>query len=200
LKNNLPQQTENTSSLKARLASLFYIAVLGLTVYVLLVMRGASFLANISNLQNQHIYVAVSSWDIPAFIGLPCFVVLIAVLILRMKNGVSEVLIQKLLKVAIAFALIAIVVRVLTGFSIPNYLESKGYTYCPYYGSPALMSANIWVRSPEYCVENSGSVRKQLLNWFDSLPEFGRNISQADVRQKVGQLLAEYDQREQDRY
>jgi hypothetical protein len=104
------------------------------------------------------------------------------------------------LKVAIAFALLAIVARFLLGFSISHYMESKGYTSCPYYSSPALMSSRIWVRSSDYCVENSGSVRKPLLNWFDSLPEFGRNVSQKDVQQKVDQLLKEYDRRERERF
>ena len=197
---NSSLQIEDTPTIRKRLAALFYTVALGLSIYAILVLRGKSFLANISNLQNNHIYVAVSSWDIPAFISVPCFIALMAILILRMRNRVPEVLIQSLLKVAIAFALLAIVVRILLGFSISHYMESKGYTSCPYYSSPALMSSRIWVRSSDFCVENSGSVRKPLLKWFDSLPAFGRNVSQKDVQQKVDQLLREYDQREGERF
>ncbi len=197
---NSSQQIEDTPSIRKRLAAFFYTLALGLSIYAILVLRGESFLANISNLQNNHIYVAVSSWDIPAFISVPCFIALMAILLLRMRSRVPEDRIRRLLKVAIAFALLAIVARFLLGFSISHYMESKGYTSCPYYSSPALMSSRIWVRSSDYCVENSGSVRKPLLNWFDSLPEFGRNVSQKDVQQKVDQLLKEYDRRERERF
>jgi hypothetical protein len=213
---NSSQQIGYTPSIRKRLAALFYTAALGLSIYAILVLRGKSFLANISNLQNNHIYVAVSSWDIPAFISVPCFIALMAILMLgsgfllrpttyihvsvRMRSRVPEDLIRRLLKVAIAFAVLAIVARIVLGFSISHYMEAKGYTSCPYYSSPALMSSRIWVRSSDYCVENSGSVRKLLLNWFDSLPEFGRNVSQKDVQQKVDQLLKEYDRRERERF
>ncbi len=197
---NSSLQIGDTPSIRKRLAAFFYTAALGLSIYVILVLRGKSFLANISNLQNNHIYVAVSSWDIPAFISVPCFIALMVILMLRMRSKVPEDRIRRLLKVAIAFALLAIVARFLLGFSIFHYMESKGYTSCPYYSSPALMSSRIWVRSSDYCVENSGSVRKPLLNWFDSLPEFGRNVSQKNVQQKVDQLLKEYDRRERERF
>ena len=189
------QQTEDPPILKNRLASLFYISVLALSIYMILVLRGKSFLANISRLQNNNIYVAVSNWDVAALISIPCFIVLIAVLILRLRSNVNEAQIQGLLKVAIAFALVAVIARVVFGFLGAYYMESKGYTLCPYYISPALMSPNIWVSSPAYCVENSGSVRKPLLKWFDSLPDFGRNTTQEDVYLKVEQLLTEYESR-----
>ncbi|MFT7559107.1 MAG: putative membrane protein [Flavobacteriales bacterium] len=67
-----------------RLSIVFYIFALGATVAAIALIKGIRFLENINRLSNDSIYTAASSWDIPVFIGLPCFVALIIALFLRL--------------------------------------------------------------------------------------------------------------------
>ncbi len=185
---------------KAQLMLIFYSLALSATVFIIVVLPGSSLLENIARLNSSNIYVAASSWDIPAFISLPCFLALIYALLLRLTQKATEIRIQRCVKVATIFALAAIVFRIPYGFAISHYMEAKGYSSCVSYTSPALMSPAVWVRYPTYCIENTGSVRRSLLEWIDSSVEAGKSISPEDLKRKAEQLLEEYDRKERETF
>lgn len=185
---------------KNKIAIVFYILALLLSVAAIIVLRVGSFIENLSRLGNSQVYVSFSGWDIPAFIGVPCFLVLIYLLFLKLIDRDTEHRTQKSLKIAIAFAITAIVVRIPYGFLISEYIEHKGYFPCPYYSSPSLMSPQIWVRDPKYCIPNTGSIRKPLLTWLDSLSESNQTITADEVEKKAKKFLLIRDQKEREKY
>ncbi len=126
--------------------------------------------------------------------------VLIYLLFLKLIDKDTDRRTQKGLKIAIAFAVTAILVRIPYGFFITEYVEQKGYILCPYYSSPALMSPQVWVRDQQYCIANTGSIRKPLLEWLDSLPESKLAIPATAVNQKAKELLEAFDRQEREKY
>lgn len=180
-------------SIAARLNYLFYILVLGALVFFIIWFGGGALLTNLSKLSNGSIYISVSSWDVPLIVGLPCFFALGYVLVLRLLNIASEQRVQQSLRIGVSFALAAIVVRLLYGFTVAGFLSHKGYSSCWQYSSLQVMSPTVWVKSPDFCIANSGSVRKEVLSWMDTLPNAGKDIRSQDVENKVAELLRQPD-------
>lgn len=191
--------TDPSSGLLAKLNLIFLLIVLGAVVVGTVGFMGGLLVENIERLSNDNIYVLVSKWDIPAFIGLPCFVVIIWGLLLRLLNKATDARIQWCVNFCIVPAIAAVVVRVFYGFVVDGYMASHGYTYCWEYTSPSAMSPSVWVKEPEFCISNSGSVRREVLSWMDSRPNWGKDVSVEEVEAKVAMLLKEW-KREQDRY
>ena len=176
-------------SLGARLNILFFIFALSTSVIVIVVLKGNSHLENIDKLNSGNIAVAVSNWDIPVFLSLPCFVSLIIALCFRFANQASEKRISACVKIALIFAIMAIIVRIPYGYLASHYMRNKGYSPCWEFSSPSIMGDIVWVRNSGYCVENSGSVRKELLAWIDARPNAGKDVSPVEVRAKAEALL-----------
>ncbi len=183
------------NSLGERLNILFFIFALSASVIVIVVIRGNSYLENIDKLNSGNIAVAVSSWDISIFLSLPCFVALIIALCFRLANQVSERRIGMSIKIALIFAIIAIVVRIPYGYIASHYMRDKGYSPCWEFSSPSIMGDIVWVRNFDYCIENSGSVRKELLAWIDARPNGGKDVSPVEIRTKTEALLNLFDQK-----
>ena len=180
-----------------RLQCAFYILILCATIFVIIAFMGADLAANIQRIGNQGAYAAVSSWDIPAFITIPTLLSLITLLALKLFNKEQEGRTQSALKFAIFFALGAIVVRIPYGFAVSSLMENKGYSRCLEYSSPAMLSPTVWVKDPAYCIANSGSVRRDVLQWLDNTKQLPASI---EVEEKVNLLLKEYDRLERQKY
>lgn len=174
-----------------------FILALSATVFEIVVHMGSSFLTNIQRLSSQNIYVTVSSWDVPSFVGLPTLLSLIFLLAIKLINKEQEEIKQKALKIAIFFALGAIVLRVPYGFTVSSIMHKNGYSRCWEYSSAAMMSPTVWVKEPAYCIANSGSVRRDVLQWLDDSKQ---QPSPLEVEEKVNLLLKEYDRLEREKY
>lgn len=183
------QTLQQTISIAARLNYLFYILVLGAVIFVIVLFGVGGVISNVTKLANHNIYVSVSSWDVPLIVGLPCFFAMAYVLCLRFLNMAREQRIQKALKVAVVFAIAAIVTRLLYGFVIAAFLSYKGYSSCWQYSSPQVMSPTVWVNNSDFCIAHSGSVRRDILGWMDTLPNAGSGVSVDEVKVKVAELL-----------
>ncbi|SMF26998.1 Protein of unknown function [Alteromonadaceae bacterium Bs31] len=175
----------------------FFILALSATVFEIVVHMGSSFLTNTQRLSSQNVYVSVSSWDVPLFIGIPTLLSLIFLLALKLINKEPEAIKQKALKIAIFFALGAIVLRIPYGFTVSSIMQKKGYSRCWEYSSAAMMSPTVWVKEPAYCIANSGSVRRDVLKWLDDSKQ---QPSPQEVKEKVNLLLEEYDRSEREKY
>jgi uncharacterized membrane protein len=180
-----------------RMQLIFYILALSGCVALIVALLGGNLLQNIERLERGHIYVSVSNWDIPAFVSLPCFFALIVALTLRLVRAASEKRIQVCVKVAFGAALVAIMVRLPYGFVVSNYMGAHGYTSCWQYSSQSIMGPVVWVRNTGYCVENSGSVSRELLEWLDNNSNSDNEVTPDEVRLKIDELLKNW---ERERY
>ncbi|MFE8073509.1 hypothetical protein QQM79_20870 [Marinobacteraceae bacterium S3BR75-40.1] len=183
-----------------RLRLILLIAAMTSAIYAFFALMGAPFLENFKRLENRHIYVAVSTWDLPLLVSLPAFLVLIAGLLLRLFDKATDARINLCIKIALPFAFLAILTRVIYGFSISDHMEDEGYSPCWHYSSPAMMSPTVYVRNPAYCVPNAGKVRREVLAWMDELPNNGRNISAKEVQVKVSELLAVWEKQNKEQF
>lgn len=192
---NSNQTSEVTKkTIGERLNFLFFIVALSFAMLVILFIRGQSFFANIFKLHEQSIAIEASNWDVPMFLALPCFISLIAALVLRLIDLDTEKRIQRCVGVAVIFALLSIAVRIPYGFALRYYMESLSYSSCWPLTSPSIMAPTLWVRNSGYCIEDAGSVRKPLLQWIDGLPNGGANVTPNEVRTKAEALLRAFDQ------
>ena len=172
----------NFKIVKDRLNLIFFIFALSATVVVIIDIRGTDFLESLRHFNERNILIEASNWDVPAFISLPCFLGLIAALVLRLLYLYSQQRIQRCVKFALAFAIAAIIVRAPYGLFVRYSFEKNGYS--PYWAlsSPAIYSPTTWVKHPSYCVQNSGSVRKEIIDWIND-PK-NKNVSSEDLRKK----------------
>lgn len=167
------------------------IVLLTLCVVALLVYRGKPFVESFSRIEGGHIYVEVSNWDIPVFASIPCFFALISILILRFVGFNKEVVIQRLLKLSVISALIAILIRLPIGYLNAAYLGAAGYSPCWQLSSPSLMAPTVWVSNSGYCVAHSGSVRRKALEWVDTQVDAGLRPTPKELENKVEILRLE---------
>lgn len=187
------QTLQQSAGIATRLSCLFYILVLSAVILVIIWFGGGALITNFYKLSNNSIYLSVSSWDVPLIVGLPCFFALSYVLCLRLFDLASEQRIQQGLKIAVIFAIAAIVVRLFYGFVVSGLLTYNGYSSCWQYSSPQVMSPTVWVRNPDFCIANSGSVRTEILSWMGTLPNAGKDVSVEEVQAKVAELLVQWD-------
>lgn len=164
------------------------IVLLALCVVVLVFYRGQAFIDGLGRISGGHIYLAVSNWDIPIFLSLPCFLSLIAILMLRFIGGKSEAAVQKLLKVSIASAVVAILIRLPVGYLNSSYLYSAGYSPCWELSSPSLMAPTVWVSNSGYCIPSSASVRGEVLGWIDAQIKSGNRPTPNQMASEVNNL------------
>lgn len=189
--NDQETQIPDKKSTKDRLNFIFFILVLSATVAVIITLRGAAFVEGLRDFNGKNIIVEASNWDIPIFISLPCFLALITALLLRLLDLDSQKRIQRCVKFALAFSLAAIVIRLPYGFFVKHSFEKNGYTPCWELSSPAIFSPTIWVKHRSYCIQNSGSVRKEIIDWIND-PK-NKNVSPDELRKKTHELLNAYD-------
>lgn len=148
---------------------------------------------NQSLIEARSIAVQVSVWWAPALIGSPMFVLIAYGFILKIFEKDQGKQFQYVANAAIVFVLIAMVVRVFSGFVIDSRLADQGYSKCIYYTAPANFSPTAWVRAPEYCIEQTGVIRRPLMEWLQALPNAGRDVSAEEVREKAQEILAAYE-------
>ncbi|ARU59129.1 hypothetical protein OLMES_5145 [Oleiphilus messinensis] len=168
-------------------------------IYVFIFIMGGDFLENLERLQRGSIYVSVSSWDLPCLISIPAFLALVAALLFRLFKAATEVRINACLKIALAFAGLALFTKLIYGFSASFYLQDKGYSACAHYSSPSLMSPVVWVSDAEFCVPNAGKVRSDVLLWMDSF-EDKSDVSSGIVRNKVDSLIKSWEMKEREKF
>lgn len=140
----------------------------------------------------ESIAVHMSVWWVPALIGSPMFLLLAYGFLLKIFEKDKGRQFQYVTNAAIAFALIAMVVRVFSGFVVDDRLGAKGYSKCIYYTAPANFSPTAWVRAPEYCIEQTGVIRRPLMDWLQALPNGGRDVTASEVRAKAMEMLEAY--------
>ena len=194
------EQNGERKSFATRLNYLLFIVALSVTTLAIVILRGSSFLENINRLEQRAISVELSNWDIPMFVAIPCFIALTIALILRFIDQDSDSRIRACVNTALVFAMLTIIVRIPCGYIASNFMTNKGYAPCWEFSSPSVMSPVVWVRNSGYCIENSGSVRKELITWLNSLPNKGNNLTPNDIREKVEALLADYDKKEREKF
>jgi hypothetical protein len=183
-----------------RIKLLLLIALmLALTCFVIVVIGGA-LADNIGRLARGSIYVSVSHWDVPLLISVPTYLALTYVLLLRLLGHASEQSVKASIKIAVLFALIAIITRPIYGYLATSKMELSGYFPCWSYSAPTLMSPTVWVKRPGYCIENTGKVRKSLLNWMDSLPDLGSNVPVSVVEKQASMLMDTWEKEEREKY
>ncbi|GAA5217169.1 hypothetical protein GCM10025776_20700 [Corallincola platygyrae] len=90
------------------------------------------------------------------------------------------------------FAVALIASRIAYGFALPAYLTSKGYTLCLQYSSPALAGRNVWVIDPDFCIDNMGSLRDEVMAWFDKQVADQQPLTVARVQLEIANLKAEW--------
>ncbi|MFT7559106.1 MAG: hypothetical protein ACI93R_001010 [Flavobacteriales bacterium] len=97
-------------------------------------------------------------------------------------------------------AITAIAVRLVVGFGLSHFMVSRGYSACWELSSPSIMSPTFWVKDTRYCIENSGSVREEVLSWIGSQESTNHDISFNDVKDKTAALLKVFDQQQREKY
>lgn len=180
--------TEVQESTPPKAMIILNVVLLVSCVVALLVFRGQAFFEGFDRISNDHIYIEVSNWDIPVFVSIPCFLALIAILILRITGSKTELVIQKLLKIAVVFSVAAILIRIPIGYLNSSFLGSAGYTPCWQLSSPSLMAPTVWVSNSGYCLLDSGSVRDELLEWIDSEINAGKRPTPNELASEVDNL------------
>lgn len=161
--------------------------------YVILMLGLGSFVENMKLLKQQAVAVYISSWAVPMAVACPAFMLLAFGLLLKVVGRDKGALYTGAFNLAVGIGVVAILVRLPIGLMLDKNLEDAGYTYCYWYTSPANFSPQVWVRSPEYCVEQTGVVRRPLMDWIQALPEGGNNVTPAEVRLKALEMLAAYE-------
>ncbi|MBL4608712.1 MAG: DUF1240 domain-containing protein [Pseudomonadales bacterium] len=184
---NDESQPEQDAPSKPLLVLLIFI-LFGMTFGIWTFM-GGGLIENIDRLNNHHIYVTSSNWWLPLIVGTPCYVALIALAFLRLFNAATDKRIQTCVKIALFFAIPALLIRVPYGFLASHQLKKNGYSSCWHYSSPSIYSPTVWVKSPQYCIESTGLVRHDLLEWIDHLSNGGHDTSPEAVRQHATILL-----------
>ncbi len=164
------------------------VGLLASCVTALIYFRGHAFIDGISRVNDGHIYVSISNWDIPVFISIPCFLSIIAILILRLVGRGAESTVQKLLKFSFVAALIAIVVRLPIGYLNSTYMYSAGYSPCWELSSPSLMAPTVWVSNSGYCLPEAAGVRGEVLEWIDAQFRSGVRPTPREVAREVSKL------------
>lgn len=157
-------------------------------VVVLVFYRGRAFIDGLRRISDGHIYSSISNWDIPVFFSLPCFLSLIAILVLRLIGYGSEATIQKLLKVSVVSAVVAILVRLPIGYLNSSHLYSAGYSPCWELSSPSLMAPTVWVSNSGFCIPSSASVRGEVLEWIDAQVKSGNSPTPNEMASEVNSL------------
>ncbi len=107
---------------------------------------------------------------------------------------------QRLMMIALISSVAAIVVRLVYGFLAFAYVSSLGYSSCWYLSSPAQMAPTVWVSQPEYCIKNTGAVRKDLLQWMDANARPGQPLPVDELRSHAAALLSEWERLERQKY
>lgn len=151
------------------------------------------FFTNLDRLIARHPYVSFNPWDLPFFVGVPTFLALVYGIGLRVFNQANEKRIDNVLKVALVFAIVAALTRMVYGIGMSQHLTSLGYSSCWSLSSPSVMSATVWVKKSRYCIENAGAVRKPLLRWIDERAAAGEPIAAEEVRAQAEQLLLDWE-------
>ncbi|MDN3638776.1 hypothetical protein QWY82_08150 [Simiduia curdlanivorans] len=173
-----------------RIKCVFFILVSIGIVYVILFMTLPQFIQNWKLLQEASLVVALSPWAIPAAMATTVFLILAWALVLRLIDKDTGKHYERTVHVAIILSIVTIVVRLPMGFILDGYLTSKNYSYCYWYTPPANFSSPVWVSKPQFCIEQTGHIRKMLVEWLQAQPNGGRDLSLLDVQQKVAELNA----------
>lgn len=161
--------------------------------YVCIWLEFEPFVDNLSFLDQSYIAVYVSSWAVPMTIYALAFLLLAFGLVLKYFGVGKEPLFLRLFYMAIGLFFVALLVRLPVGFILDSHLEKKGYSYCSWYVPSGKVRPGVWVRSPEYCIEQAGVVRRPLMDWIQALPDSGRNVTPTEVRLKALEMLAAYE-------
>ncbi len=168
---------------------LFSMLLLGLGIGVWLTYF-KDFVLNVKLLGQGAAAVSLSAWAVPLAFCSPALISLAFGLLLRLFDKDQGKSFQYTTNAAIMFGLLAIAIRIPSGFVIDSYAASKGYSYCHWYTPPANFSPPVWVREPQLCIEQTGHIRKMLFSWMQAQPHGGRDLTRLDVQQKVAELNA----------
>lgn len=185
-------QSENHTDIKTPLVRLKYFllacAMISGACGVLFFML-PDFVNNWNAIHGGALAVSLSPWVVPASIGSLVLLLVAWALLLRLVDKDTGPHYQHVLYAATIVGVVAILVRIPMGFVLDSYLGSKNYSFCSWYTSASNFSPPVWVREPQYCVENSSHVQKVLMDWIESRPNGGRDVAVDEVRQKAAELM-----------
>jgi hypothetical protein len=172
-----------------RLMAFFLIIILIATMVGLAIFSGGGIVNSISSLQQNYITASVNHWDLPIFFTFPGLLALIVICFLRLVDLDTQDRIDACMKVVIVIGFLFLAVRIPFGFIASSYMESKGYTYCYYLTSAAARSDQVWVRDPDYCIDDTGAIRIELLEWLHETQDAGLDPTPQEVRIKADELF-----------
>ncbi|MFD2097157.1 DUF1240 domain-containing protein [Corallincola platygyrae] len=187
--------TDVKLGVSARLNLLFITTVMAAITVGIALFASQGFSESRAQLASSHIYVSISSWDLPCLVGIPCCIVVTAILSLRLFNQATEKRLNFLINAAVLLAIPSILLRLVYGFYVSYEMNQRGYFNCWAYSSPSIMSNAVWVKSPGYCIDNSGQVRKEVLRWLDGFGSATPSIDEVEKHVIEMQIAWEEDQR-----
>ena len=191
---SMPEVSNYKASEKAKFVLLSLILI-GMS-YVILSLGLGNFIQNMKLLEQHAVAVYVSNWALPMAIACPAFVLFAIALLLKVVERDKGPHYSRLLNLAVGFGVVAIIARLPMGFILDNHVEEEGYSYCYWYTSPANFRPQVWVRSPEFCVEQTGVIRRPLMDWLQALPNGGRDVTHTAVREKALEMVKAYEKGE----
>jgi hypothetical protein len=175
-----------------RILAFFLIIISIAIIIVTIILCGGGLIEGISSLRQNEISVNVNYWAFPVFFTYPGLLALIVVFFLRLVDLDTQDRIDACMKVVIVSGFIFLAVRIPYGFIASSYMESKGYSYCYYLTSASAKSDQIWVRDPDYCLDNTGVIRTDMLDWLHETQDAGLDPTPQEVRTKAKELLRVY--------
>ncbi len=183
-----------TSHSTSEKAKFIFLAIIMVAIAGVILMLGlGNFLNNFQLFEQYAIAVYASSWALPMAIASPVFILLAFCLVLRLVGKDKGRLYTNTFNLAVGIGVVAILVRLPMGYMIESRLKEEGYSYCFWYTSPANFRPQVWVRSPEYCIEQTGVIRRPLMDWLQALPDGGRDVTAQEVRAKAMEMLEAYE-------
>lgn len=81
------------------------------------------------------------------------------------------------------------------GFFIDSYMSNHGYSYCNPLTSVSVLSPEIWVSDPAYCLEDSRNVSGEVQDWLDAKMAAGERPTAEEAEQHIKQLAQAYQAR-----
>jgi len=128
----------------------------------------------------------------PLFIlGIPLFLGLILMLILRVCDKLTFETSVRITKFVSIFALLGIIGTFILWPFINHQLDKHNYRYCFFYTGSNMFSPPVYVKDSKYCFKGSRSVTNELFAWFDEQEAAGVELTPLEVKQKIDALKEE---------
>lgn len=155
------------------------------------------FLQQLVSLDKLEFYIRVSMMVIPGLIATPILLMSIYIMLRRHFGNLPEQHFALWVRTSLVLLALALIIRIVLGFWLPNYVAANGFTQCSKLENPSPFASQVWIRQPQYCHELSYLVNIEVLDWFDAQQASGAKPSVEEVTAQIELFIAEYKQRYQ---